>query len=398
MCSTDLLDADPRALPDAALADRLVAVERLLRRAQAVYAALVREFDERGAADAAGSPSTACWLQEHAGLSERESRAAVAFARTLDRLPLMAAALADGTVTAAHVRVLAAQTRRVSTTLVAESEPFLVDAARRLDSARYLAFVRHWVAVAAPARHESDTERRYESRWLSLSTTYDGMGSLQGMFDPEAAAVLQSALDAMLAANPSDDLRSRDQQRADALVDLVELARAHDLVPATGPHRPEIVVHAGVDTVAGPAAAPDAPPAILGEAVPLTPAAFERIACDARWRRLLLDSACVPVELGRATRGVPASLRKFVALRDGHCRYPGCRRRAAYCEVHHVVHWRHGGRTDAANLALLCRYHHHLVHDRAHAMTLRADGTVTVERPDGTLLTSRARGPTSLLA
>ena len=85
-----------------------------------------------------------------------------------------------------------------------------------------------------------------------------------------------------------------------------------------------------------------------------------------------------------------------IVLRDGGCRYPGCPRPAAYCEAHHAVFWRHGGATAADNLVLLCRYHHHLVHDRHHELKLQPDGTVKVTKPDGRVLTSRPRGPTAV--
>ncbi len=34
----------------------------------------------------------------------------------------------------------------------------------------------------------------------------------------------------------------------------------------------------------------------------------------------------------------------------------------AWCEVHHVVEWQHGGATAIANLVVLCRACHRLVH------------------------------------
>ncbi|HVF05807.1 MAG TPA: HNH endonuclease signature motif containing protein [Frankiaceae bacterium] len=102
----------------------------------------------------------------------------------------------------------------------------------------------------------------------------------------------------------------------------------------------------------------------------------------------------MPVSLGRATRLVPPALRKQVALRDGGCRYPGCPRGAAFCEAHHVRFWRDGGGTDLGNLVLLCRYHHHLVHDRGHDLRLHADGGVTATRRDGRTVSSKPRGPT----
>lgn len=39
------------------------------------------------------------------------------------------------------------------------------------------------------------------------------------------------------------------------------------------------------------------------------------------------------------------------------CPVPDCRHDADSCEIHHIVAWKHGGPTNIANLAPLCRYH-----------------------------------------
>jgi hypothetical protein len=388
------VDVAPDTLTTEALGERILALDLLIRQAQAAQAAAVRAFDLRGGADAAGAASTACWLRDRAGAGDREARSLLGLGRSLERFPAMAAAFRAGAVTAAHVRVLAAQARHLDDETVAAGEAFLVESARRFDAVRFSVIVRRWVATVSAHAFEHDTERRYEARWLSLSRTFGGMASVAGMFEPEGAALLEAALDAMLSANPADDARTRDQQRADALVDLVELARAHDLLPVTGGARPEVLVHTTAAALAG--VAPVAGLPELDRGGPLTPDAFDRYTCDARFRRLVLDPAGIPLDLGRATRCVPPSLRKFVALRDGGCRYPGCPRPSAYCQAHHVVHWRHGGATSADNLALLCRYHHHLVHDRGHDLKLLPDGTVKVTQPYGRVVTSRPRGPTAV--
>ena len=424
----EYVGADPSALPDAALGERIADLEELVRRAQAAQAAAIRLFDARDGADGDGAASTASWLRDRLNAADRDARRAVGLARSLDRFPLLTAALHAGETTTAHARTLAAQTRHLDRGTVAGGEAFLVDLARRLDPVRFATAVRCWVAVVAPAEFERDTQRRYDSRWLSVSATYGGMTSIAGMLDPEGGALVRDALAALVASNARDDVRSRDQQRADALVDLVELARSHQLLPVSGGHRPEILVHVSADQLraagTGATAGPDAGPAVgasvatatagigaaagaaaragaagtgppvLGDGSPLVPAAAERLACDATFRRLVLDARDVPVALGRATRLVPPALRKQLALRDGGCRYPGCPRGAAFCDAHHVVHWRHGGPTDLDNLVLLCRYHHHLVHDRGHALALRPDGDVAATRPDGRRLTSKPRGPT----
>jgi hypothetical protein len=56
-------------------------------------------------------------------------------------------------------------------------------------------------------------------------------------------------------------------------------------------------------------------------------------------------------------------LRGRLAVRDGGCSFPNCDRPLAWCEAHHLRHWLHGGPTDLANLALLCRTHHRAVHE-----------------------------------
>ena len=45
---------------------------------------------------------------------------------------------------------------------------------------------------------------------------------------------------------------------------------------------------------------------------------------------------------------------------------PGCNVHYDRCKLHHVIWWRHGGRTDLDNLLALCeRHHHHKIHDSA---------------------------------
>ena len=75
--------------------------------------------------------------------------------------------------------------------------------------------------------------------------------------------------------------------------------------------------------------------------------------------------ACVFTEAGdiRAVahlgRTINASLRTALALRDRHCVVPGCG--VGYSlEIDHVHPLEHGGRTELANLALLCRHHHRM--------------------------------------
>jgi hypothetical protein len=53
------------------------------------------------------------------------------------------------------------------------------------------------------------------------------------------------------------------------------------------------------------------------------------------------------------------------------CLIPGCDVVFDRCEVHHLIEWERGGRTDLDNLGPLCVRHHHLVH--AERWVLRLD-------------------------
>ena len=68
------------------------------------------------------------------------------------------------------------------------------------------------------------------------------------------------------------------------------------------------------------------------------------------------------LDVGRKTRIIPAGLRRAVIARDRHCVAPGCGRKPAWCDVHHLMAWSEGGDTVIDNLRILCRYHHTQVH------------------------------------
>jgi len=97
----------------------------------------------------------------------------------------------------------------------------------------------------------------------------------------------------------------------------------------------------------------------------------------------------LPLDLGRRTR-VP-NRAQYLALRAMYptCGVSGCRVPFQRCQIHHVIWWRNGGRTDLRNLLPICSRHHHLVHDEGWVLHLARDRTLTISLPDGTFITSR---------
>jgi len=72
---------------------------------------------------------------------------------------------------------------------------------------------------------------------------------------------------------------------------------------------------------------------------------------------------------GRNRYRAPADLAGDVRIRDGRCRFPGCARRAARCDVDHTIARAHGGVTADYNISHLCRKHHRLKHNTGWQMS-----------------------------
>ena len=91
-------------------------------------------------------------------------------------------------------------------------------------------------------------------------------------------------------------------------------------------------------------------------------ATLRMMSCNASIIPAVLNSKGEPLDVGRAQRAFPASIRRAVILRDGGCAYPGCNMPHIYSEIHHIRHWQDNGPTSLENAVMLCRYHHTVIH------------------------------------
>ena len=89
-----------------------------------------------------------------------------------------------------------------------------------------------------------------------------------------------------------------------------------------------------------------------------------------------------PLDVGRKQRTVSTSLRRALYARDRGCTFPGCHRKR-YLDGHHLEHWINGGETKPENMALLCTYHHTLLHQGAFSIVKEADETLRFVTADG---------------
>jgi hypothetical protein len=102
---------------------------------------------------------------------------------------------------------------------------------------------------------------------------------------------------------------------------------------------------------------------LLGCDTVLPTGTVERICCDAAVNLLLVDRWDEPLNLGRSARSHSPAQGRAVIARDRHCVFPGCDTPPARCQIHHLHFWHHLGKTDTLNLALVCWFHHHLIHE-----------------------------------
>ena len=430
----ELAAEDLNALTDAEAARRVLVLRLCIERLEGVFLRDLAGVDGRGAAGAdQGTPaeSTAAWLRHRTRMGHTDAHQRVRVARALHRGPLggTAQALAAGELSYQHAAALTRATQDLPSQTVAAAEPVLLDAARRLDPPRLRKVVGHLCEVADPAAAEQQALRRHDRRGLWVTPTFDGMVAIDGLLDPEAGETLLTALEPLARPTTADDDRSGAQRRADALTELARRQLEGGRLPQTGGIRPQVVVTVELASLLG---QPGLPGGEGGWVGPLPVETTRRLACDAAVTRVLVTrhhqgnghhddghpgqhhaagaashadgepagdlaarlrtamellppalggARSEPLDVGRATRVVSPAQRTALTVRDGGCRFPGCDRPLAWCDAHHLRHWVHGGRTDLGNLVLLCRGHHHAVHEGGWRLHRHADGTFTAAPP-----------------
>ena len=353
----------------------------------AIYELLVRirRFDELQGW--AGQTSYAQWLSWRANLAPGTAREYVRVAHALATLPKISDALRRGRISYSKVRAIT----RVATPATEERLLHLAGQATAADLER---IVRAWRLCDRQHEGQEDTERR-RNHSLSIYPDADGMFVVRGLLTPEVGAVVRRAIDAASEQlyQESKDAEPRNVEaetpacrRADAFGLIAESALAAKLDTGTAGDRYQVVVHVDPDALKEGVSAETSPTdgqAALEEAdgIRVSAETSRRLACDAGKVMMRHDADGNILDVGRKTRTISPALRRALASRDQHCRFPGCEARR--CDAHHVEHWADGGATKLDNLVLLCRRHHRAVHEEGFGLTLDIDGQPRFTRPDG---------------
>ena len=346
--------------------------------------------------------------------SQSEAGRVLERGRTLGATPSLAAALGAGEVTAAHVDVVT----KAAKGFEGEQRASLLARADRL--ARFaagatVAEFRRKIDAEVRAVQSGDGMDRLERqrrasrvrRWIDG----DGMWCLFGRFDPLTGVRLSARLDAEVGALfaesvpqdcPSDPVAKQEFLAAMALAQLFD---GGGVAQRAG--RPEfvVVIETGGDGDAdteddgatGGAGAQDAerrsprePRVDWGLPVEVPYRVLADLFGEADVQTVIVRNGVVlhapgELNLGRTTRLANRAQRRALRALYRGCGVPGCAVRFDRCKIHHLVWWRHGGRTDLENLLPLCPHHHSMVHAAGWVVTLGPNRQLTLTLPDGTI-------------
>lgn len=336
-------------------------------RSQIELLSLIAEVDRREAWRHSGARDTAHWLSMRFGLSGWKAHRWIAAAHALHRLPHLSAELAQGELGIDKVVEL-------SRFASPDTEADLIVWAKGVSCAAVRR--RGDLAAESSVRDVVDADR---SRLVSWWWFDEGRRfGLEADLPAAQGAIVARALERVARDVPAmpDEREScfASARRADALVAVCSARIADDAHPDIA----TVVIHAqleGLERGVG-GCEVEGGPAIHPETV-------RRMLCNARVQTVVEDRASNVLGVGRISRDPSVWMLRQLRYRDRECRFPGCGARR-FTEAHHVVWWRHGGRTDLDNLLLICSFHHRLVHEHRWSVKRRANGSVRWFRPDGT--------------
>ncbi|HKV30579.1 MAG TPA: DUF222 domain-containing protein [Candidatus Dormibacteraeota bacterium] len=362
------------AQDDASLGEPLIEIRGVIDRSESVFADGVRRFDKSGEYRADGALSLTDWLRWKCKLSGGAALERVEIARQLEQLPKTEAAFATGDLGYQHVVVMARAAAHVGAAAVRQEEASLLQAAQTMDPGTFTGIAKNFEHRVDAAGALAEANHAYQRRYLHIGEPVDGLVRLDGVLDAEGGATLRTALQPFM--KPvNDDARSYGQRGADALMALCRQGTGSRRDGA-GP-RPQLIIRAGLDTLAG---APGAPAGELDGGGTVPAETVQRHACDSALIRITGQGE-LDHELTHASRTIPASTRRALESRDQHCVFPGCSRPTIWCDGHHLVWWIKGGLTTLPNLALLCRPHHRMVHEEGWRLVRHEDGGFTAIPP-----------------
>jgi len=371
--------------PAGRLGDVVIKSREVIDRMEAVGADATRRFEKAAGYKADGFVGMIPWLRVNGKLSGPAAAERVEVAHQLKDLPRTEEALARGEIGYLHAVTMARTAQTVGAAQVRKAEPTLLKAAETMDPGQFVGVAKNFEHQVDAAAALLEANRAHERRYLRIGQPLNGLVRIDGLLDAEGGAIVRTALEPF--AKPTkNDTRTPDKRLADALVERCRSRTAGGQAnggaaghpDGAGP-RPQLIIKANLDTLAGIDGAP-AGQFEWGGTVPSE--TVRRLACDSALTRIT-GLGELEQETTHASRSIPPATRRALVARDHHCVFPGCDRPAPWCDGHHLIHWADGGPTKLDNLGLVCSAHHRKVHEEGWKLRHEKDGrwVATPSRP-----------------
>ena len=297
--------------------------------------------------------------------------------------------MSRGDLSYRHGQVLMEQLSFLPLDEVADLEVQLLPVAKNLTVGKLAAKARRMRERAHPETITRRATEAVKERGVWWEGRPDGLGTLTWCGTAQQTLAAHDRLTSIAQSThrrehqredlPEEQQRTISQICADAIADLL----LDGVTPAGtgGGIRGSVMVTVPVLTAMGKI---DAPGFLEGYG-PIPADAARLIAGGATsWTRLLTNPETgVVLSVGSEQYTVPADLRRWLRLRDGTCRFPGCSRPAARSHIDHTRPWEDGGSTDYDNLAHLCAAHHRLKHQSLWAVVQESGGILVWTSPGG---------------
>ncbi|RZS38919.1 uncharacterized protein DUF222 [Herbihabitans rhizosphaerae] len=325
-----------------------------------------------------GAYSTSSFLRDTVRISPADARRRVADANALfgsttltgqpieAPLPVAAKALAAGAISRDHVQVVRATIDKLPVEHHAEVEQLLVDEAERFDPVKLGKLALRTRAHLQPEQVVLEEQAARKRMEFSMIENVDGTILMRGRLSPECAEVLKAALSPLAKPAGKDDDRSASLRWAEALIELAHRMLNSDTLPQDGGRRPHLALTISYEQLRDQIG--------LGRGdfgALITPQTIRQIACDAGITPIVLNSEGKPLDVGREQRTATPAIRAALIARDKGCTFPGCDRPPEWTDAHHIVHWLNGGITSEETMALLCRFHHTIIHEQDWEIVMR---------------------------
>jgi len=339
---------------------------------------LIREFDEKEYWAQQGLCSCAHWLNFKCGIGMNAAREKVRVAHALAKLPKISKSFAEGALSYSKVRAI--------TRIADESnEDYLLMLARH-GTAHHVEKSVSKYRVAKRLQDAEFANEQYSNREVTHYYDHDGCLVIKARLPAEQGALVVKALEMAMDADFAEHSSDNDEplpiaaRRADALANIAETYMNNNESSGSTADRYQVVVHVEGESCS------------LEDGPHVSAVTSRRIACDSSIVAISEDENGEPLSIGRRSRSIPPPMRRALRVRDKGCRFPGCTN-TRFVDGHHIEHWADGGETSLDNLVLLCRHHHHLVHEGGFVCEKSADGKIRFRDQRDELLAPSAMMP-----